>query len=145
VDSQIINKIHHLVAEGVRNTREMQRHISVFVKDQLFQGGAVPNSRRYIPKIIDLRNHIYKASIKLKFSKLDQENLCCKVQEWKKDYPDDQFFFRGYGEKVTQDDNVADNVDDDEDENDIISHEEEIKVSTIFLYKITIRNQSIFE
>ena len=43
---------------------------------------------------------MYLASMKLKFSKLDQDNLEQKVQEWVKRRPGDKFFFRGYGEKL---------------------------------------------
>ena len=41
----------------------------------------------------DLRNHMYRASIKLKFSKLDQENLEEKVREWHQQRPSDMVFF----------------------------------------------------
>ena len=45
---------------------------------------------------------MYKATIKLKFAKMDQENLYHKVEEWKKTDPDDHFYFRGYGEEIKQ-------------------------------------------
>ena len=35
---------------------------------------------------------MYRASIKLKFSKLDQENLEEKVKEWRQQRPSDMFF-----------------------------------------------------
>ncbi|XP_065679155.1 uncharacterized protein LOC136093891 isoform X2 [Hydra vulgaris] len=35
VDSKIISKIYQLVGEGIRNPREMQRSICVYVKDEL--------------------------------------------------------------------------------------------------------------
>ena len=40
---------------------------------------------------------MYIAAVKLKFSKIDQENLELKVKEWQKQSPNDNFFFRGYG------------------------------------------------
>nr|XP_047127050.1 uncharacterized protein LOC105844598 [Hydra vulgaris] len=100
VDSKIISKIYQLVGEGIRNPREMQRSIRVYVKDELFRGLELPptSSRRYYPKIQDIRNHMYKAATKLKFSKLDQENLQQKVEEWRNKYPRDKFYYRGYGE-----------------------------------------------
>nr|XP_047145543.1 uncharacterized protein LOC105850732 [Hydra vulgaris] len=78
----------------------MQRSIRVYVKDELFRGLELPptSSRRYYPKIQDIRNHMYKAATKLKFSKLDQENLQQKVEEWRNKYPRDKFYYRGYGE-----------------------------------------------
>ena len=77
VNSKIIAKIYQLVAVGVRSTREMQRFIKFYVKDELFRGSPLsdPTSRRYNSRVKDIRNHIYKASVKLKFSKLDQANL----------------------------------------------------------------------
>ena len=41
---------------------------------------------------------MYNAATKLRISKLDQENLALKIKEWKIQYPDDEIFFRGYGE-----------------------------------------------
>ena len=36
---------------------------------------------------------MYIAAVKLKFSKLDQENLEFKAKEWQKESPSDNFFF----------------------------------------------------
>ena len=36
---------------------------------------------------------MYKVAVKYKFSKLDQTNLDLKVQEWKQQQPNDNFFF----------------------------------------------------
>ena len=104
IDKRIVLKIHQLVGEGVKQVREMQRHIRIFVKMELFRNQELPptTSRRYFPKMSDLRNHMYKASINLKFSKLDQENLEEKVKEWRQQRPSDMFFFRGYGEVVDE-------------------------------------------
>ena len=40
-------------------------------------------SRHFHPKKKDLRNHMYNAATKLSLSKLDQENLALKTEEWK--------------------------------------------------------------
>ena len=94
IDKTIVLKIHQLVGEGVKQVREMQRHIRIFVKMELFRNQELPptTSRIYFPKMSDLRNHMYRASIKLKFSKLDQENLEEKVKEWRQQRPSDMFF-----------------------------------------------------
>ena len=83
----------------------MQRHIRIFVKMESLRNQELPptTSRRYFPKMSDLRNHMYRASIKLKFSKLDQENLDEKVKEWRQQRPSDMFFFFGYREVVDED------------------------------------------
>ena len=74
----------------------MKRHIEVFVKHEIFRGEALParSSRQYFPTKVDIRNHMYRASMKLKFSKLDQDNLEHNVQEWAKQRPNDNFFFQ---------------------------------------------------
>ena len=56
---------------------------------------------------------------KLRFSKLDQENLLLKVEEWKKQFPDEEIFFRGYGEKDENELIVDNNGSDDDDAEDI--------------------------
>ena len=37
IDKTIVLKIHQLVGEGVKQVREMQRHIRIFVKMKLFE------------------------------------------------------------------------------------------------------------
>ena len=67
------------------------------------QGQPVIKSRQYQPTLRDIRNHMYKATVKLRFAKMDQENLFHKVEDWKRTEPDSQFFFRGYGQEVKPD------------------------------------------
>ena len=43
---------------------------------------------------------MYLATVRLRFSKIDQVNLEQKVKEWKKERPCDHFMFRGYGEAL---------------------------------------------
>ena len=110
VDKRVINKIDELVGEGVQNIREMAQHIRIYVENDFFHGYSVPPSanRRFNPTLKDVRNQMYKATVKHKFSKLDQTNLDLKVQEWKEQQPNDNFFFRGYGEKLADDEEVID-------------------------------------
>lgn len=77
----------------------MERHIQIFVKNELFRGETPPekSNRSFYPKRSDISNHIYKATIKHRFSQIDQENLNHKIYEWKKKYPDDFFYFCEYG------------------------------------------------
>ena len=37
IDKRIVLKINQLVGEGVKQVREMQRHIRIFVKIELFR------------------------------------------------------------------------------------------------------------
>ena len=43
VDEKIIKKVQDLVGEGVRNVREMERHIRIYVKDELFRDSELPS------------------------------------------------------------------------------------------------------
>ena len=99
IDKRIVEKIQELVGEGVCNIREMERAINVFVKNDIFKGESLPpqTSRRFFPERRDLQNHMYRASVKLRFSKINQENLSMKVDIWRKEKVKDTFYFRPYG------------------------------------------------
>ena len=88
-----------MVGGGVRNIRDMERAINVFVKNDIFKGESLPpqTSRRFFPGRRDLQNHMYHASVKLRFSEIDQENLSMKVGIWRKEKAKDTFYFRPYG------------------------------------------------
>ena len=51
-------------------------------------------NRRYYPKDVDIRNHMYKATIKQMLSKVDQENLEKNIKQWRQENSEDLFFFR---------------------------------------------------
>ena len=70
IHKNLIERINKLVSQGVNNVREMKRHLDFYVEDDLFHELTVPHksSRQYFPKLKDIRNHMYKASVKLKFS-----------------------------------------------------------------------------
>ena len=116
VDKQIIEKMNQLVGEGVRSVREMQRHLKVYLKNDLFLNRELPDtsSRKYYPLKSDIRNHMDMAAVKLRLSKIDQENLRLTTNKWQKESPDDLFFFRGYGEVVEQSVDAGNNNDNDE-------------------------------
>ena len=60
---------------------EMKRHLRQFVKNELFPWQTPPPStnRRYYPTDVDIRNHMYQASVRQMLSKIDQENLEKKI------------------------------------------------------------------
>ena len=69
---------------------------------------------------------MYRETVKLRLSKLDQTNLAMKIEEWKQQYPQNEFYFRGYG-KIVDQTKDTENID----EEDI--NNEEIKVSSSFI------------
>ena len=98
VDERLINKIQELVLLGVNRVSEMQRHLEYYVKKELLASRKPPEAtnRRFFPANVDVRNHMYRATLKNKHSSFDQENLELKIKEWEKESPEDNFFFRPY-------------------------------------------------
>ena len=96
IDKSLVEKIHTVVDEGVKRVDEMKRHLRHYVENDLFAGQNPPpiTNRRYHPKDVDIRNHMYKATVKQMLSKADQENLEGKINKWKQEDPEDLFFFR---------------------------------------------------
>lgn len=79
----------------------MERAITYFVKTELFDGKQLPptTSRRFFPESSDYRIHMYRATSKYRHSKIDQENLKLKIDEWEKG-SNDYFFYRPYKEVI---------------------------------------------
>ena len=48
---------HKLVGEGIRNIKEMQRALRLYVKMELFEGQPLPliNSRRFYPEKLETK------------------------------------------------------------------------------------------
>lgn len=98
IDETLVKKIHELVGSGVNCVSEMQRHLHHYVKKELFTGQQPPDltNRRFFPTTMDVRNHMYRATVVCRHSQIDQENLDLKIKKWKEESPDDNFFFRPY-------------------------------------------------
>ena len=101
----MINKIGDLVGEGVRNIGEMKRHLKIYVKETLFNGQEQPNrnNRRYFPRMKTIRNHMYNATVRSRLSALDQDNVKLLIDNWTKENPEDNFFYRPYKESESGD------------------------------------------
>ena len=93
---------HKLVGEGIRNIKEMQRALRLYVKMELFEGQPPPpiNSRRFYPEERGIRNCMYNVTAKLRMSKVDQENLAIQIEKWEKSNSEDSFYFHAYGDKA---------------------------------------------
>ena len=98
VNTQVAAKISELVAEGLTDPYEVRKALRYYVSSVICANSSSPDTddRAYYPTIRDLRNHIYKAKKSLELSKLDQENLRLKIEEWKKCKPDSVFFFQPF-------------------------------------------------
>lgn len=96
VDKSPVDKIQILVGEGVKTVGEMKRHLRHYLRNDLF-AGMTPSpitNRRYHQKDVDIRNHMYKATVKQMLFKVDQENLKKKIKQWRQENSEDLFFFR---------------------------------------------------
>ena len=66
-----------VVGEEIKRVDEMKRHLQHYIKNDLFAGQIPPpvTNRHYHPKDVDIRNHMYKTTVKQTLSKVDQENI----------------------------------------------------------------------
>ena len=77
----------------------MKRHVHFYVTKTVSKELGIhpkPNNRAFHPTTVDIRNHIWTAKKALELSKLDQENVRCKIENWKQSHPNSSFFFRPY-------------------------------------------------
>lgn len=100
-----MEKIHDLVSCGVNRVSEMERHLQYFVKKEIFAGKKSPEAtnRRFFSTSMDVRNHMYRATVACRHSQIDQENLELKIKEWEKESPEDSFFFRPFCQTTIKD------------------------------------------
>lgn len=114
IDKRLVRKIEALVGEGVKTVGEMKRHLHQYVKHELFNGKKCPgkSNRRYYPGNVDIRNHMYRATVKHMLSKIDQENLEKKIEEWKIDSPEDSIFFRPCSISSEEENKTSENEED---------------------------------
>lgn len=119
IDERLVQKIGELVKEGVTSVAEMERHLHYFVKREIFGGGPIPDitNRRFFPSRNDIYNYMYRASLLTRHSKIDQENLLFKIEDWKKESPEDMFYLRPATSKNS---NCQQQVQMTEDEDDIM-------------------------
>ena len=95
----IIAKISELVASGITGVQEVRKLLKNYVQQTIStELNLIPSlsDRSFYPMPCDIRNHISKAKKALELSKVDQENLRLKIEEWKKSSPSNYHFFRPY-------------------------------------------------
>lgn len=104
MDTRLRGQIQELVNEGVRGVNEMRRSLRHYVARVLFKDKPLPprSNRQFFPSKVDLRNAIYESLVKNRWSKVDQENLQKKIEEWQKSSPEDSILFQPYAQ-VQQD------------------------------------------
>ena len=95
IDPRILHHINHMVDEGVYNAGEMKRHVRLYVKN-LFLEQPLPNAinRRFYPSRADLRKLVYRQRRRIMHGLLDQEYLQERINNWKEERTDINWFFR---------------------------------------------------
>ena len=118
IDDRIVKTINVFVSLGVRNVREMERHVHNFVINELFKGEETParTSRRFFPKKAVIRSHMNRIAANNRLAKMDQENLSKKIMLWKTQNKNDRFFFRGYEQVKEEIINEEENEENDSEE-----------------------------
>ena len=102
VHPMIIAKISELVASGITCVQEVRKMLWNYVQHTIStELNLTPSvtDRSFYPMPCDIRNHISKAKKALELSKLDQENLKLKIEDWKRSSPSSNHFFRPYIKK----------------------------------------------
>ena len=79
-------------AETVRDVAEMRRLLERFVTKELF------NNKRFFPRLKTIRSHMILTLRKNMYSKIDQECLQKKIDEWKHQDQNASIYFRPKGE-----------------------------------------------
>ena len=95
----VTQKITELVSSGITDIGEVKRHLHFYVTKTVPKELGIhpkPNNRAFHPTTVDIRNHIWTAKKALELSKIDQENVRCKIENWKQSNPNSSFFFRPY-------------------------------------------------
>ena len=102
-----------MVADGVRNFRDVERGVKAYVEHDLFKNETVPDStnRRFYPAKFDLRNHYNLAFAKRKLAKLDQENVYRLVEQWQESANGDaSILFRPFVASVSDSEDILNAV-----------------------------------
>ena len=95
----LTSKITEMVISGITSTSEVKRSLNFYATTVLAPQLGITFSKRnraFNPTSTDVRNHIYIAKKSLELSKIDQENVRLKVEQFQKRDATSSFFFRPY-------------------------------------------------
>ena len=65
INERLIKKINELVKDGVKNVNEIKRHLTFYIKNDIFSGTEVPpkTNRRFYPRKKNHSCHVLKKNI----------------------------------------------------------------------------------
>ena len=86
----------------VRSVDEMRQCLDRVVKNKIFQNSDIPpkKNKRFFPRLKTVRSHMVEALRKLRYSKINQECLANKIEQWKSENPPDKNYFQPKGTTV---------------------------------------------
>lgn len=79
----------------------MRRHLDMYVKREFKDLNPPRSNKRFFPRLKTIRSHMLEALKKQRYSKIDQECLCKKIENWKKEDPNCKIFFQPKGDPTT--------------------------------------------
>ena len=88
-----------MVVSGITSTSEVKRSLNFYATNVLAPQLGIAlfkQNRAFFPTSTDIRNHIYIAKKALELSKIDQENVRLKIEQFQKRDSTSSFFFRPY-------------------------------------------------
>lgn len=104
IHPKLVEKIYELASEGITDTQEVKRALKHYTLHVLCpEQKPELVDRAYYPTNTDIRNHVYRAQRACQLSKLDQENLRLKIEQWQKQTPQSHFHFRPYKSTIDSD------------------------------------------
>ena len=90
----------------------MRRCLDRYVKTTLYPSSQnVPpkTNKRFFPRLKTIRSHMLEALKKLRYSKIDQECLAKKVEQWQHESPSDKFYFQPKSSRDTENSSNSEN------------------------------------
>ena len=80
----------------------MRRCLDRVVNNEIFQNSDIPpkTNKRFFHRLKTIRSHMVEALRKLRHSKIDQECLANKIEQWKSKNPSNRIYFQPKGTTV---------------------------------------------
>ena len=103
IDSCLVKEIH-ANAGVIRDVHEMRRCLNRLVQSEIFDKNYWPpkSNKRFYPRLKTIRSHMVEAIKKLRYSKIDQECLIKKIEQWREESPEDHIYFQPKGSAVVE-------------------------------------------
>lgn len=98
IDKSLQQEISRLVNNGFSNVKIVQSMLKDFIDRSCTTLTPSNLSRAFFPDQRTIRNFIIKFTDEKHQSKIDQNALRIKIEQWKKSQPNDNFYFQPYSE-----------------------------------------------